>query len=578
MSRVNRSIPDARLSDAKTAAVFADALFALNPVPMVVYDAETFHIVAANDAMTAEYGYARDELLAMTVIDLHPAEERARARAWFADQDGSRAFHRLDHEWVHAKRDGTRIEVEVLVTTRLVYDERPANLALVFDVTERNRRTEHIHAQRATIDAERERLRALAFTNATTGLPNFAALSERAVPVPDAIAAVLMVQTTWITAASQRTHESRTDNAHKFAGMLRRLVPPDALLLSQSDDVFAIVMPRTARFRVPVPLAKRIVGTFSRPLVIGNDEAVVRPTIGIAMASDANQGVLDVARKADAALEHAKHVEEQIAVYTPELAAAYDRRITIEQQLGHAIHDGRIGVVYQPILSLRTKRIVAAEALLRWDCPGIGPVPPNEFIAIAEESGAIIALGEWIMREACAQHARWRRAGLRHIRMAINVSARQLQQRDFLRMVTTTCDRVQTAPSALELELTESTLAKRDGPAIRNLDALRRTGVRIAVDDFGTGYSALSYLAALPLDTIKLDRSLVEPIVHDEFQAEIVRSVIGLAHRRGLCVVGEGVELSEQADRLHAMKCDEVQGFHYGRPIPPAEFATVLRA
>jgi EAL domain-containing protein (putative c-di-GMP-specific phosphodiesterase class I) len=212
---------------------------------------------------------------------------------------------------------------------------------------------------------------------------------------------------------------------------------------------------------------------------------------------------------------------------------------------------------------------------MRWDCPGIGPVSPVEFIPIAEDSGLILKLGAWILREACAQARRWARLG-HPIRVAVNVSARQVEQREFVRLVASTFEATALDPTLLELELTEGAMMRHDGIARRNIERLRRMGVRIAIDDFGTGYSALSYLNTLPLDRLKIDRSFIAALGGDEFQADVTRSVIALAHRRRLTVVAEGVETAEQARRLVAMGCDEVQGFLFGVPSTVLEVTAML--
>ena len=211
---------------------------------------------------------------------------------------------------------------------------------------------------------------------------------------------------------------------------------------------------------------------------------------------------------------------------------------------------------------------------MRWSCPGLGQISPSEFIAIAEDSALILKLGEWMLREACAQARRWALAGY-PIRIAVNVSPRQIEQRDFVRLVVSACEATTLDPALLELELTENAMMRHDGIARRNIEALRRLGVRIAVDDFGTGYSALSLLNALPLDTLKIDRSFIASL-GDEFQADVTRSVIALAHRRVLTVVAEGVETVEQARTLVAMGCNDAQGFLFGFPATGAEVSTML--
>lgn len=431
-------------------------------------------------------------------------------------------------------------------------------IGIAVDITERKR--------------ESERLRVLAFTDAVTGLPNHAALFELQAPV----GALLLVRVQWNAVARRQSHDLRARDARAVAAVLRELAPASATLARYGDETFAIALPPGRRLRVPLPLAKRVVTAFERPVTRDGDELLVVPAVGIAVA-EAGAELPELARRAEAALYEAQRAESRTAVYTAELDRARNRRAKIEHSLRAALDEHRTSIAYQPILSLRTGRVVSAEALMRWNCPGIGPVPPSEFIEIAEESGAIVRLGEWILREACAQNRRWQLEGLGPIRIAVNVSPRQLKQPEFLRVVSSICESTGLDPSFVALEVSELVAVDRGGQAMRNLEALRRFGLRITMDDFGTGYSALSYLATLPLDTLKLDRTFIAPLEHDEFQAQLTAAVIELAHGRGLTVVGEGVESSAQLDRLRDAGCDEVQGYLLGRPASADDLAALLR-
>lgn len=458
-----------------------------------------------------------------------------------------------DVHWSH-----TRTHV-----VRDAHGEATHIVGVMTDITERRRHT--------------ERLTTLAYTDPATGLPNRAALLERADPCAPGTTMTLVVFQ-GVGGVSLGSHDTRGDaaNAQAITGVLRRAARSGATIARYSDDTWAVTAPCSGRTRSALPLAKRIMTAFDAPIVVGDDEIVVIPTIGVASAREKPCAVADLARRAETALKAARSDERRIAEYSLEIERAHDRRAQLERHLRHAIAERRIDVAYQPIVSLKSGRIVGAEALMRWDCPGFGPIAPSEFIGMAEESGMILRLGEWILREACAQNRRWQIAGGGRLRIAVNVSARQLQQREFVRLVGSICETTGLAPSDLELEVTESTMMHRDGLAIRNLEALRRLGVRVSIDDFGTGYSSLSYLKALPVDALKIDRSFVAPIADDPFQAEVAQTVVTLAHRRGLAVIGEGVETLEQVTRLRAMACDEAQGFLFGMPMNAEEFRARL--
>jgi PAS domain S-box-containing protein len=664
------------------------ALFARNPLPMVVYDAESLRFLAANDAAVELAACSREELLTMTVADVRPRVERASFEPWFADSDRRRSLRAGGDVWLYTRRDGSVREVEIVDEAPIDYAGRAAILAVVLDVTAYNRRLGRVRAYehmlqtaqelgnlgtfiidlreeifrlggtlvraygrsevplaearseiervwhpheaaekrlmlgalerrepyegeyRMIVDGlprwfhgrvsvlraadgapramigisvditdrrrESERLRALAFTDPATGLPNQAALFDDLPPRAERTGALVIVRARWSSASSHPSTELCSRNARAIAALLRKLAPAPATLARYGDETFAIAIPLGKRARVPVPLAKRIIAAFEPPVVIGEDEFVVVPAVGIAVA-DAAADFSELARRAEAALREAERAESRIALYTADLDRAHQRRATIERNLRAAIAEHRVGVVYQPIFSLRSGRVVAAEALMRWDCPGIGAVPPGEFIAIAEESGVIVRLDEWILREACARNRRWQLEGLGPIRITVNVSARQVRRREFFRLVSSVCESTGLEPSLVELEVTERVMMDRDGPAVRNLEALRRLGVRVAVDNFGSGYGTLSQLATLPSDTLKLDSTFIAPLDRDEFQGQVTAAVIDLAHRRGLGVVAQGVETPEQLQRLRAMACDEVQGFLLGRPATADDFAALLR-
>ncbi len=532
----------------------AEVLFGSSPVPMWIYDRRTLRFLDVNEAAVAKYGYTRDEFLAMTLLDIRPAEDRERVEAWLRNLGDEKAM--AVDEWRHATKDGRVIDVEVSNSSTLSCGGSAASLAVVHDVTARN-------------EALRS-LRALAFHDPATQLPNRAAL-ERECERDPGPSGMLLVRFTWVTSASQRSTDVRDRCLRAAADELAHLVPDDALLARWGEDVFAVRI-AGAKARTMGALAKRMMQAFDRPLRVDGDEIVVIPRIGIAAGEDAAA----VADDALAALDAAASAAAGVETFTPALAQQRDRRAIIDRELRHALAQKRVMPLYQPIVSLRTGAIVGAEALMRWNCPGLGPVPPTEFIAIAEESGVILRLGEWMLREALAQNRRWQIAGLPSVRIAVNVSARQIEQRDFVRTVDSICRLTGLAHADVELELSETSMMGRDGVSQRNLHALRRLGVRVAVDDFGTGYSSLSYLEALPIDVLKIDRSFVQPIADDAYKAEVARMVVELAQRRGLSVVGEGVETPAQLATLRALDCDQAQGFLFGAPMTGDAFASLL--
>ena len=544
--------------DSGTLTDFVAVLFDDNSVPMVVWDVETLRYLAVNDAALMAFGYTREEFLARCVLASRDESEHSRFFAWFHARRGDEGFQDTDALPLR-RADGSTIVVCVTRSRQFVYAGKRAYLSLFFDVS-----AGHVLVEQP----------ALAYRDMQTGLPNRAAILRDGNVLPSAVAGVLLVHTKWVAAAEQRSRSVLGCAVNEVAVTIRALVPQGAVLARYADDVFAVVVPAAPRNRSLIALGRKLVEALARPLQAGEDQIVLSPSVGIAPASP-KWAPVALFRQAECALDSAQHEDGRVVVYDDKVESAHQRRAVLERHLRDAIVKCRVSVAYQPIVDLATGRIVAAEALMRWNCPGIGPVPPVEFIAIAEDSDLILKLGTWILREACAQARRWARAG-HAIRVAVNVSARQVEQRGFVRLVASTFEATSLDPRLLELELTEGTMTRHDGIARRNIERLRRMGVRIAIDDFGTGYSALSYLNTLPLDTLKIDRSFIAALSGDEFQADVTRSVIALAHGRSLTVVAEGVESVEQARRLAAMGCDEVQGFLYGVPSTALEVSAML--
>ncbi|MDB5841733.1 MAG: diguanylate cyclase, partial [Herminiimonas sp.] len=262
--------------------------------------------------------------------------------------------------------------------------------------------------------------------------------------------------------------------------------------------------------------------------------------------------------------------------HTPDMNAMVQERLRIETDLRRAIEREEFELYYQPQLDLRTGQVTGMEALIRWNHPEQGLVPPAGFIRIAEETGLIGPIGAWVLRTACARNKAWQEAGLPHLKVAVNLSARQFTQNDLVGMVAAVLSETGLAPHYLEIELTESLVMKDVDQAISIMLELKALGVKLSLDDFGTGYSSLSYLKRFPIDVLKIDRSFVADIARDADDAAIVMSIISLAHNLKLRVIAEGVEDIEQLEYLRRNGCDEMQGYYFCRPLPPDDFEKML--
>jgi predicted signal transduction protein with EAL and GGDEF domain len=305
---------------------------------------------------------------------------------------------------------------------------------------------------------------------------------------------------------------------------------------------------------------------------VDGNELYLSASIGICIAPDDGSEVDILVRNADAAMYQAKaQGRNRYHFYTEDLTHRAQERVRLETLLRHAIEAGELSVHFQPKVDARDSSLTGAEALLRWNNPELGSVPPNRFITVAEENGLIIELGAWVMREACRQLALWDRDGFFVPRLSINLSVKQLEYAGFLDQVGDTLRTSGINSSRIEFEITESVIMSVDD-SLAMLNRLHAMGVSLSVDDFGTGYSSLTYLKVLPLHTIKVDQSFVNGIGVNPSDEAIIRTIIELSSSLGFVTVAEGVETTYQAQFLRNAGCDQIQGYLYGKPVVAAEF------
>ena len=329
-------------------------------------------------------------------------------------------------------------------------------------------------------------------------------------------------------------------------------------------------------------VAQRVLAAFARPFTHEGREFHLSASVGIRVNDLASATPDTLLRDADIALYAAKeHGRARFEVFDSEARMRGIDLLATEQALRLALRHGELCLHYQPEVDLTTRRIVAVEALVRWQHPERGLVPPGEFIPVAEESGLIVPMGEWVLREACSQLAAWRSAGTvqRDVRVAVNVSARQLSHPELPQSVAAALACAELDPAALCLEITESAVIEDTEVALANLDAIKQQGVFIALDDFGVGFSSLSQIRDLPpVDVIKIDRSFTAGLGRTASDDAVVTAVVSLAHSLGLTAVAEGIETEDQLKCLRRLGCGVGQGFYFARPQPPAEIAQMLAA
>ncbi|HUN75289.1 MAG TPA: EAL domain-containing protein [Steroidobacteraceae bacterium] len=360
----------------------------------------------------------------------------------------------------------------------------------------------------------------------------------------------------------------------RLVGLLRA---PDTVARLGGDE-FVVLIADVLRLPDVERIAARILAEIARPLTLSGLEIHISASVGISVWPDDGTDAASMLRHADAAMYHAKKSGCNMhQFFAPRMNAFTRERLELENGLRRALSQGELVLHYQPKVNVRNGRIEGAEALIRWEHPTRGLIGPGEFIPLAEESGLILPIGEWVLTEACKQAYGWQVAGLRPACVAVNLSVQQFRQRDLVAIVRRALRTARLHPHQLEIELTESTVMQDAEQSIAALRELSELGVRIAVDDFGTGYSSLSYLRRLPLDSLKIDRTFIRELVTSRDDAAIVRAIMSLAHSLHLGVVAEGVETAEQLDFLREIDCDQYQGYYYSPPLSSNGFVALVR-
>jgi EAL domain-containing protein (putative c-di-GMP-specific phosphodiesterase class I) len=321
-------------------------------------------------------------------------------------------------------------------------------------------------------------------------------------------------------------------------------------------------------------VAARLQKSISQPVQLCGLQVHITASIGVVMAGDGFADATTLLRRADAAMYHIKnHGRSGSQLFCAEVQMPSRERLETDDGLHTALNANQFQLYYQPKLDVRSGRIEGAEALIRWHHPQRGLVLPGEFIPLAEETGLIVNIGEWVLREACRQIKVWAQSEVGPLRVAVNVSAQQFQRQDFADVVSRILQEFGVDPPLLELELTETAVMRDAELSIQALRRLTELGVSIALDDFGTGYSSLSYLRHFPLKTLKIDRSFMQELESGAGTDQIVRAIVALAHNLHLKVVAEGVETIEQLRFLREIGCDKFQGYYFSPPVPAQQFA-----
>ncbi len=545
-----------------------------------VFDADTFRFVEVNEGGLRNLGYTSDEIKKITALDIKPDLTPQQ----FDEILQPLLEHKQEQvrfETLHRRKDGSTYPVEVRL--HLQHSEKPpVYAAIIQDISERR-------------NAE-EQIRHLAFYDALTDLPNRQLFRDRLEQ------ALLMAQRHKKTGAIlyvdlDRFKQVNDSFGHSVGDTLlkqvaarlsqcvqrhdsgrKQISADDSVNVSRlSGDEFTVMLPEIARTTDAVTMAQSVLTELSESFCADGHEFFITPSIGIAIFPKDGKDADEVLKHADVAMYHAKKGgRNRCSFYTKEMDKRSLERLSLDSQLRKALEHNELILHYQPKIDILTGQILSLEALLRWHHPDGELMPPEHFIPLAEETGLIVPIGEWVLHAACEQIKEWRRFGIENQCVAINVSTLQFNQSG---LIATVCDALQNNrvnPQCLTLELTENSIMENAGKHIETLYKFRDMGLKVSVDDFGTGYSSLSYLKRFPLDELKIDRSFIKDILKDANDAAIVEAIIAMAHRLNLRVVAEGVETEEQLAFLQKHGCDEFQGFLFCKPQAAEEIIKLI--
>jgi diguanylate cyclase (GGDEF)-like protein/PAS domain S-box-containing protein len=548
-------------------------LFDDNPHPMWVYDTANLHFLAVNRSAVQHYGYSEQEFLAMTLLDLRPPQDvDALVKAVQAISPGAKNYG----VWRHLRKDGSQIDVEI-TSDGIDFNGRPARLVLSNDITARK--------------ASELEIKRLAFYDPLTQLPNRLLLTDR---LQQALAgsarsrsmgALLFIDLDNFKILNDTLGHDMGDRLlQQVALRLNSCVRVSDTVARLGGDEFVVMVEdlsdsvgeAAAQARL---VAEKILAVFTLPYELDLYTHYTSPSIGVTLFSGKSSSVDELLKRADLAMYQAKASgRNTMRFFDPEMQRLINSRVALEADLRHGLQRAEFIVHYQPQLD-DSDRVAGAEALVRWQHPSRGLVSPLDFIPLAEDTGLILPLGQWVLDTACRQLAVWAaRAETALLRISVNVSSRQFRHPDFVEQVLQVIKHTGADPRKLTLELTESLLVEDMEGTIEKMTLLKARGVGFSLDDFGTGYSSLAYLKRLPLDQLKIDQSFVRDILTNPNDAAIARTIVALAQSLGLGVIAEGVETEPQRALLAQHGCRSYQGYLFSPPVPIDQFESFIQA
>jgi diguanylate cyclase (GGDEF)-like protein/PAS domain S-box-containing protein len=526
-------------------------------------------ILDCNESFAQIFGYrSREEVLALSAWDFYlTAEDRNATLARLKERKSL-----TNHEECLRRRDGSH--VWVLENENLIEgaDGKPAMIeGTIIDITERKRAEEQV--------------KHLAFHDSLTGLPNRLLFSDRlrvamvhANRYREKLAVLFLDIDRFKVINDSLGHSIGDELLRRVAERVGGCIRQEDTIARLGGDEFTVLLPGIVKEEDAATIANKILEAVRLPFFIEHRELFITTSIGVTLYPADGADPETLVRNADTAMYRAKEQgRDNYQLYAPAMNSRALERLSLESRLRQALQNRDLVVHYQPLLDLSTGQIRGAEALLRWQHPELGLVMPGDFISLAEVSGLIVPIGQWVLRTACAQASAWQKSGY-PLSVAVNLSSRQFQQADLVFRVAEALQEAKLPAALLDLEITESNAMQNAELSISTLWDLKNLGVSLSMDDFGTGYSSLNYLKRFPIDRIKIDQSFVHDVTRDPDDAAIAAAIIAMAHSLKLTAVAEGVETEAQLEFLRAQKCDEMQGYLFSPPLPADRFDELLES
>jgi diguanylate cyclase (GGDEF)-like protein/PAS domain S-box-containing protein len=531
----------------------------------------TGNFTFCNDSMSRLTGHSKEELLGMNHKQFTNEETAKEVFQAFSEvyntEEPSKGF-----DWQIIRKNGAEGYIEASLTLQKDSSGKTTGFkGMIRDITERKRIEQQINYM-ATHDT-------------LTGLPNrlmFSQLLNHAIRSAQRHGkqlAVLFIDLDRFKVINDSLgHEAGDRLLKEMSRRFKRSLRAVDVVGRLGGDEFIILTEEVDELSQIANVAHKILTTTIQPMVLQGEECRVTASIGISIYPGDGTDEQTLIKNADIAMYFAKEEgKNNYQFYSKDIQSLSNKRFSIETNLRRALERNELSLEYQAKVDFKTGAITGVEALLRWENPYLGSVTPTQFIPVAEETGLIVPIGRWVMKTACAQNVAWQRQGLPPVCMAVNLSLRQLMDDNLLEDIKTALVDSGMAPNLWELEITESMVMHNPTRLITLLTDIKKLGVRLAIDDFGTGYSSLAQIKNFPIDTLKVDRSFIRNLSQDSENQAITQAIITMGKNLSLTVVAEGVETQEQKDFLRDHVCDEMQGFHFSKPIAPDQFADLLR-